>query len=192
MHTFLVVRKARQEGYRAVCAALVSQRPVHRKGRKKQSLRHHSIMTHVFVTGTRGIPDVPGGIETHCRDLYPLIAEKGYQVTVAGRKSYLTFGRTRWKGVDILPVWTVSGQYGEAIVHTFLSILQAWMLKADLVHIHAVGPGLLVPLAKCLGLKVVFTSHCPESENHRYRVYHRAKTQPDLFPCRAVRAALLA
>lgn len=111
---------------------------------------------------------MPGGIETHCRELYPLIVEKGYRVTVAGRKPYLTSGQTRWKGVDILPVWTVSGQYGETIVHTFLSILKTWSMKADLVHIHAVGPALLAPLAKLLGLTVVFTSHGPDYRKNKW------------------------
>ena len=27
----------------------------------------------IFVTGTRGIPDIPGGVEKHCPELYPLI-----------------------------------------------------------------------------------------------------------------------
>ena len=37
----------------------------------------------VFVTGTRGIPGVMGGVETHCENLYPRLAAKGYDITVA-------------------------------------------------------------------------------------------------------------
>ena len=27
----------------------------------------------IVVTGTRGIPDISGGVETHCENLYPRI-----------------------------------------------------------------------------------------------------------------------
>ena len=33
----------------------------------------------VFVTGTRGIPNIPGGVEAHCSQLYPLLAQQGIQ-----------------------------------------------------------------------------------------------------------------
>ncbi len=44
----------------------------------------------------------------------------------------------------------------------------SWSMKADLVHIHAVGPALLVPLAKLLGLTVVFTSHGPDYRKNKW------------------------
>ena len=30
----------------------------------------------IIVTGTRGIPDVMGGVETHCEELFPRIAHQ--------------------------------------------------------------------------------------------------------------------
>lgn len=56
----------------------------------------------------------------------------------------------------------------EALVHTFLSVVKARRLKADIVHIHAVGPGLLVPFAKLLGLKVVVTNHGPDYNRQKW------------------------
>ena len=43
----------------------------------------------VVVTGTRGIPDILGGVETHCEELFPRIAKKGIDVTIIRRKSYV-------------------------------------------------------------------------------------------------------
>lgn len=43
----------------------------------------------------------------------------------------------------------------EAIIHTFRAINEAKRLKADILHIHAIGPALLIPYAKMLGMKVV-------------------------------------
>ena len=42
----------------------------------------------IVVTGTRGIPGIMGGVETHCEELFPRIARKGFDVTVIRRKRY--------------------------------------------------------------------------------------------------------
>lgn len=36
----------------------------------------------IVVVGTRGIPDIQGGVETHCEELYPRLAAMGHDVTV--------------------------------------------------------------------------------------------------------------
>ena len=41
----------------------------------------------IVVTGTRGIPNVMGGVETHCEELFPRIAALGEDVTVIRRAS---------------------------------------------------------------------------------------------------------
>ena len=43
----------------------------------------------IVVTGRRGIPGIMGGVETHCEELFPRIARKGFDVTVIRRKSYV-------------------------------------------------------------------------------------------------------
>ena len=35
----------------------------------------------------------------------------------------------------------------------------AYKIKDDIIHIHAIGPALVVPIAKDLGLKVIVTNH---------------------------------
>ena len=41
----------------------------------------------IVVVGTRGIPDIQGGVETHCEELYPRLAAMGHDVTVVRRTS---------------------------------------------------------------------------------------------------------
>ena len=53
----------------------------------------------IFVTGTRGIPDIPGGVEKHCQELYPHIVSLGNEVTIATRLPYVTVRRNVWNGV---------------------------------------------------------------------------------------------
>lgn len=113
----------------------------------------------VFVTGTRGIPGVMGGVETHCEQLYPRLVVLGHEVTVARRRNYVQNGERQWHGVALMDLPAPKKKSFEAITHTLLAILQARKKQADVVHIHAIGPALLTPLARLLGMKVVFTHH---------------------------------
>jgi len=122
----------------------------------------------IFVTGTRGIPDIPGGVEKHCQELYPLIADQGHEVYVATRTPYVKQKQGQWKNIHLCHIYAPRTKSTEAIVHTFLAVIKAWQIKADIVHIHAVGPGLMVPFAKLLGLKVVVTNHGPDYDRQKW------------------------
>lgn len=122
----------------------------------------------IVVTGTRGIPDIMGGVETHCQELFPRIAALGYDVTVIRRESYVHDQLTEWRGVHLLNIETPRKKALEAIVHTFRAINKARRMGADVVHIHAVGPALLAPYAKLLGMKVVFTHHGPDYDRDKW------------------------
>lgn len=115
----------------------------------------------IVVTGTRGIPNIMGGVETHCEELFPRIAanKKGTEVTVIRRESYIHDSLTEYKGVKLVDIQTPRKKSFEAIIHTLRAIRKAKSLKADVVHIHAIGPALVTPLARLMGLKVVFTHH---------------------------------
>lgn len=122
----------------------------------------------IFVTGTRGIPNIMGGVETHCEELFPRITTKGHEVTVARRESYVKDTLTQWKGVNLVDIETPKKKAFEAIIHTFKAILRAKKMHADVIHIHAIGPALLVPFAKVLGMKVVFTHHGPDYDRDKW------------------------
>lgn len=125
-------------------------------------------MLKIVVTGTRGIPGIMGGVETHCEELFPRIVEKGYDVTVIRRKSYINDSFLQYKGVKLVDLATPKKKSLEAIFHTFRAILKAKSLRADVVHIHAIGPALLTPVARLLGLKVVFTHHGPDYDRDKW------------------------
>lgn len=122
----------------------------------------------IFVAGTRGIPDIPGGVEKHCQELYPLIAAAGHEVILATRTPYVGARQQEWQGVKLAHIYAPRRKSMEAIVHTFLAILKARLCSPDIVHIHAVGPALLVPFARLLGLKVVFTNHGPDYDRQKW------------------------
>lgn len=127
----------------------------------------------VVVVGTRGIPDIQGGVETHCAGLYPCLADMGVDVTVIRRKNYadaLASARSldSWQGVKLIDVPAPRRKSLEAIVHTFRAVLKARSLKPDILHIHAIGPAIMAPLARLLGMKVVMTNHGPDYDRSKW------------------------
>jgi glycosyltransferase involved in cell wall biosynthesis len=123
----------------------------------------------IFVIGTRGFPDVQGGVERHCEELYTRLARKGCDITVATRTPYVLPEKRMpsWHEVSLLHLWCPKTKAFEAIIHSVLGVFAAARKSPDVLHIHAVGPSLVAPLAKLLGLKVVVTNHGPD--------YQRAK-----------------
>lgn len=76
--------------------------------------------------------------------------------------------RSEYRGVKLVTLFTIRIQTLETIIHTFLAVLWAWRNKADIIHIHAIGPALYVPMAKRLGMKVVFTHHGPDYDRLKW------------------------
>lgn len=122
----------------------------------------------IFVTGTRGIPNIPGGVEKHCEELYQRIAKRGHEVFLANRSSYVSGAIREWRGVQLINCYSPKSKSFEALVHTFIAILRGRLLNPDVVHIHAIGPSLLTPFARLMGLKAVVTNHGPEYNRHKW------------------------
>lgn len=123
----------------------------------------------VAVTGLRGIPGVMGGVETHCEEMLPRV--KGINpkldITVFARAPYVKTPEYQFRGVSVVSVPSPESVWREAITSTFNAILAARRDGMDVIHIHAIGPALLTPLARLMGLKVVVTHHGED--------YNRAK-----------------
>jgi glycosyltransferase involved in cell wall biosynthesis len=114
----------------------------------------------VIMLGLRGFPDVQGGIETHAENLAPILVKLGCDLEVIVRSSYQqqAVGKT-WCGVKFTKLWAPKSRGFEAVVHTFLGVMYAAIKRPDVLHIHAVGPALMTPLARLFGLCVVVTHH---------------------------------
>jgi glycosyltransferase involved in cell wall biosynthesis len=128
----------------------------------------------VMMLGTRGIPNVQGGVETHCQNLSLLLAQMNCEITVLTRSPYQAVGiGDVWKNVKIVKIWAPKNAKLEAIVHTFLGVLYAAVKRPDILHIHAIGPGLMTPLARLLRLRVVVTHHGPDYDRQKWGGFAR-------------------
>jgi len=122
----------------------------------------------IFVIGTRGIPNIPGGVEKHCQEIFPRIVSTGHDVILSTRRSYISNRLKIWNGVRLVHIYAPRFKSLEAIVHTFIALILARLNNSDVVHIHAIGPSLLTPFARILGLKVVITNHGPDYDRQKW------------------------
>lgn len=120
----------------------------------------------IYVFGTRGFPDIQGGVEKHCEALYTRFP-KEYQITVFRRKPYVLrtpiYPHIRFKDICSTKI-----KGFEALFHSLICSLICICQRPDIVHIHNIGPGCFVPLLRLVGLKVVLTYHSANYEHKKW------------------------
>ncbi|WP_225643092.1 glycosyltransferase family 4 protein [Bradyrhizobium australafricanum] len=127
------------------------------------------LVLRVIMLGLRGFPNVQGGVETHAEHLCPHLKKLGCDVKVIVRSSYMPPSRgDEWHGVRYQRVWCPKASGLETIVHSFLGVLVAAWQRPDILHIQAIGPALMAPLARLLGLHVVVTHHGPDYDREKW------------------------
>ena len=123
----------------------------------------------IMVLGLRGVVDIQGGIETHARHLYPLLARMGCRVQVLQRSPYFPGNRRRqWHGVSLKYLWSPTRPGLETALHSLLGVLYAIWKRPDILHLHAIGPALMTPLARLAGLRVVVTHHAEDYRREKW------------------------
>jgi len=125
--------------------------------------------------GLRGIPDVMGGIETHCEHLYPRLArlDDTLEIVVIGRSGYARPGM--FGNVRVVTVWAPHRKALETLIHTPLAILYARLfVHPDVIHLHGVGPGFFAPLARLLGFRIVGTHHAADYDGLKWGRFGRS------------------
>jgi glycosyltransferase involved in cell wall biosynthesis len=131
----------------------------------------------VCVIGLRGVPGILGGVESHCEQLLPRLQalSPDYRISVVGRHQYLPAEQFEYKGVTVVPLPALRSKYFEAISNTALAVLYArFSGHARLLHIHNIGPALLGPVARLLGMKLVVTYHSRNYEHAKWNRVARA------------------
>lgn len=113
----------------------------------------------VAMIGTRGMPATYGGVERAVEELAARIAASGHEVTVYCRTPYSSSRVREYRGVRLRYLPAVDSKHLEALSHSILATLDAMVRRYDIVHYHALGPGLCAPLARLARMRVVTTVH---------------------------------
>jgi len=121
-----------------------------------------------MVLGIRGMPNVQGGIETHAEQLYPRLAALGCEVEALVRTPFVSKDLRAFGAVRLRRLWSPTWPGIEAVVHSVIGVLYAGIARPDILHVHAIGPAIVVPAARLLGLKVVVTHHGMDYEREKW------------------------
>jgi glycosyltransferase involved in cell wall biosynthesis len=107
--------------------------------------------------------------------LYPRIVKEGFDVTVVRRRGYVSANASSltYKGVTFKDINVPKVVGLESALHTLFSVFYAKRAKADLLHVHGVGPSIVLPVAKLLRLKVVVTHHGPDYNRKKWGAFAR-------------------
>lgn len=130
----------------------------------------------IAMIGSRGVPATWGGIERHVEELGARLASRGHEITVFCRSNYTADGavQERYRGMRLRQLPTVGTKHLDAIVHSALSTAVALAGPFDVLHYHALGPGLLALAPRALpGSRAVLTVHGLDDERAKWGLVAR-------------------
>ncbi|MEZ4388300.1 MAG: glycosyltransferase family 4 protein [Candidatus Krumholzibacteriia bacterium] len=115
----------------------------------------------VAMIGQKGYPPVHGGIERHVAELARRLVPLGFAVDIYSRPHYSPLdGPADIPGVTVLRRPSLPTKHLDAITHTAIASVDVLRRPVDIVHYHALGPGLLAWAPRWLARKhTVITVH---------------------------------
>ncbi len=119
----------------------------------------------IAMLGHKHMLSREGGIEIVVNELATRMAVRGHQVTCYDRSTHHVSGTAEldesreYKGVKIVPVWTVERKGLAAMTSSLSAAWKAAWGKYDVVHIHAEGPAAMSWLPKQHHKRVIVTIH---------------------------------
>ena len=124
---------------------------------------------HVAVIGQKGLPATYGGVEHHVEELGARLVDRGFRVTVYCRSSYAPTIPATYQGMELVVTPTVGTKHLDAIAHSATSTAHALWSGADIIHYHAMGPGLVAPVPRYASrAKVALTVHGLDHERAKW------------------------
>ena len=123
----------------------------------------------IAMIGQRGVPATFGGVEHHVEELGARLAARGHEIIVYTRSNYVAERCDAYRGMRVRQLPTVKQKHLDAIVHSAISTVSAIADHVDIVHYHAVGPGLPAFIPRYLSrAKVVLTVHGLDAEREKW------------------------
>ncbi|MEJ7708143.1 MAG: glycosyltransferase family 4 protein [Nocardioidaceae bacterium] len=115
------------------------------------------------------MPATYGGVEHHVEQIGQRLAQRGHRVIVYSRRSYGELPAVPYLGMDIRLAPTIASKHLDAIVHSASATVLALLRRCDVIHYHALGPGLIAPLPRYASRSgVVLTVHGLDHERGKW------------------------
>jgi len=121
------------------------------------------------MLGLKGLPATYGGVERHVEEVGARLAARGHEVTVYCRSNYGDGVGGDYRGMTLRRLPSLSTKHFDAISHSAVATVDAMSKHFDVIHYHALGPGLVAPLARCSrSAHVVLTVHGLDNERAKW------------------------
>lgn len=123
----------------------------------------------IAMIGLRGLPPTWGGIERHVEQIGSRLVAQGHRVDAFCRPHYTTATDPEHAGIGLRSVPCPNVRGFETFIHSGLSSLATLGRRYDIVHFHAIGPGLFMPLPRYLSsARVVQTIHGMDNKRAKW------------------------
>ena len=109
----------------------------------------------IAFMGIRGIPASYSGFETFVEQLSKRLAQRGHDVTVYNRRTFVLYRGSTYLGVRLVHLPTLPTKHLDSIAHTFLCCLHALFQRYDVVYICGVGNAPLAFLPRLRKARVI-------------------------------------
>jgi len=134
----------------------------------------------ITVFGIRGFPNIQGGAEKHCEELYTRLSSKDVHIKVIRRKPYLNkHSEKKYNHIEFKDSVTLKNKYLETPIHSLHCAFDCLMDRPDIVHIHNIASAFTLPLLRLFRLKCVLTYHSSNYEHVKWNLF--AKSMLRLF-----------
>lgn len=113
----------------------------------------------IAMLGHKRIPSREGGVEIVVEQLSTRMVRLGNEVICYNRKSKnYENKRKKYKGVKVKSVVTIDKKGLAAMTSSFFATIKILFSKTDVVHYHAEGPAVMIPIIKLFSKKKVITT----------------------------------
>jgi glycosyltransferase involved in cell wall biosynthesis len=103
----------------------------------------------ITFIGQRGVPATFGGIERHVEEIGARLAAKGHEVVVYTRSNYsVRLDTPTYRGMEVAVLPTIQRKHLDALVPSIGAAALATRAHSDVVHFHAIGPGVGAAIAR--------------------------------------------
>ncbi len=126
------------------------------------------------MIGHKDFPSRSGGVEVVVYELATRFAKWGCQVTVYNRGCRRGDNHGWYEGVEYRRSPTVHKGGLGAVLYSLTATLQALPQKYDLIHYHALGPSVMLVLARLFGVRTVATVHGLDWQRAKWGVFASA------------------
>ena len=128
----------------------------------------------IAMIGQRGLPATFGGVERHVEELAVRLVDRGHEVVVFCRRNYSKDRTPIYRGVRLSYPPTYPSKHLEAAVHSGVASMLTVGRGFDVVHYHALGPGLWSPIPRwATRAKVIQTIHGIDHEGPKWGRFAR-------------------